>query len=128
MWPNDEPLNIDIEDQIRAANRVPRLSVGFRSRVMDEALRVRQRTLSLHRIQTLTTSFLAASLLLFLPGYYHSLQNPASWASPTAVSSTWTAPPITMPGVSTADAFEWGLVQAELADRTASARIIRGAL
>jgi len=125
MWSNDE---LDVEGCVRAAERLPQPSLTFRTRVLDEALRVRHRSLSLHRIQTLTSSFLAASLLLFLPGYYHTLRNPIGWPSPTAVSSSWTVATLPTPSLGTADAYEWGLVQAALADRDESARIIRGAL
>lgn len=129
MWLNDEDPGRTIEDCVRAADQLPHLPVAFRSRVLDEALRVRHRSLSLHRVQALTTSFLAASLLLFLPGYYHTLHNPISWPSPTTTyAPNWTA--ASLPDVShvSADAYEWGLVQAALADRTASARIIGAAL
>jgi len=125
MWSNDE---LDVEGCVRAAERLPRPSLTFRTRVLDEALRVRHRSLSLHRIQTLTSSFLAASLLLFLPGYYHTLRNPVGWPSTTAVSSSWTVATLPTPSLRTADAYEWSLVQAALADRDESARIIRGAL
>jgi hypothetical protein len=128
MWLNDEDAGRTIEDCVRAADALPQLPVAFRSRVLDEALRVRHRSLSLHRVQALTTSFLAASLLLFLPGYYHTLNNPISWPSTSTLAPSWTM--ATRPDVShvSADAYEWSLVQAALADRSESARIIRGAL
>jgi hypothetical protein len=122
MWSNEE---LDVEACVRSAERLPQPSLSFRNRVLDEALRVRHRSLSLHRIQTLTSSFLAASLLLFLPGYYHTLRNPSGTA---AAGSSRTVATLPTPSLATADAYEWGLVQAALADRNESARIIRGAL
>ena len=128
MWSNDEDTGRTIEDCVRAADQLPLLPVAFRSRVLDEALRVRHRSLSLHRIQALTTSILAASLLLFLPGYYHTLHNPISWPSASSFTPSWTVATLPTPSLGSADAYEWSLVQAALADRTESARIIRAAL
>jgi hypothetical protein len=126
-WNEANPADRDIIACVKAADRVPRLPIAFRHRVLDEALKVRQRAVSLHRIQALTTSLLAASLLLVLPGLYRQWQNPGGWPAPTAVTGNWTTV-VPTPLVGTADAFEWSLVQSQLADRSESLRILRGAL
>jgi hypothetical protein len=130
MWWNDEQPLSDVEACLRAADKVSQPSLAFRTRVLDEALTVRHRSLSLHRIQTLTSSFLAASLLLFLPGYYHSLRSPLprTLTTPTAVASAWSTEALPSPSLLAADAYEWGLVQAALAERDQSARALRGSL
>uniref|UniRef100_A0A7C2NWW4 Uncharacterized protein n=1 Tax=Schlesneria paludicola TaxID=360056 RepID=A0A7C2NWW4_9PLAN len=126
-WTDESPRP-DIVACLQSADRLRPPSLAFRTRVLDEALRVRQRSLSLHRIQTLTTSLLAAGLLMFLPGYYRSLHEPVSWTAPPTVATSWTAASLPVPTVRTADAYEWALVQAALAERDESMRIIRGAL
>jgi len=135
MWSSDGQCAL--EELIRAAEPTPQPTSAFRQQVLGEALVARRRSESVQRIQVLTTIFLAASVLLFLPGYYHGLRydrqtEPAMAGTVDAYDSYFSRVGLAAMAVAepirSTDGFEWNLIQAEFAARDHSARAFGGAL
>lgn len=125
MSPFHEPQRSLAEEWLASAARLPTTTDTFRARVLHESYRAQQHSVSLQRIQTLTTSLLAATLLLCLPGYYHSLRDP----EPTTRTSSAARALESRPHLGTSsDSYEWGLVESALAFRDSSARQLLGTL
>lgn len=125
LW-NDEPDHGSAEEWLSQAGNLPLISAQYRARVMEAALATQRQSLSLHHIQTVVTSVLAAGLLLCLPGYYQSLRpttaKPTLPLMPTRLSITPSSATLS------SDSYEWGLVESALAARDQSARRITGTL
>lgn len=134
MWSNDD---LAIEELIRAAEPMPRLTGSFRQQVLVQAVHAKRRSDSVQRVQTLTTMLLAVALFVFLPGYYHRAQAggvPITYSmaaesddypsfSRIATASMAVAQPLL-----SNDAFESSLIEAELAVKVHSARAFGAAL
>lgn len=132
MWPPDNLDQPSVADWVAQGAALPRLSSDLRRRILGQATVAHRRSQSVERIQKLTTSLLAAALLLWLPAYYRLLRDDGL---PPAVPSTenwrtaiYESPMAALPSAVAADGFEWGLVQAELTVRDYSARAFRDAL
>ncbi|MDX1966698.1 MAG: hypothetical protein SFV23_05960 [Planctomycetaceae bacterium] len=125
MWQNDDSELTAAEEWIASVARLPKTTPGFRTRVLESAFQAQRRSMSWHRVQTLTSSLLAATVLLCLPGYYSTLRGPmtVSPASPAPMNF-----PVAAAGLSGCDSFEWALVESALAARHHSARILQQTL
>lgn len=135
MWSLDDNSPHATEDWIASAARLPLMTDSFRARVLHQSYRAQSQSRSLQRIQTLTSSLLAAAFLLCLPGYYQSLRDPLSTQRPPRPVVAWQSPALRAlpPAVSPADGrssdhYEWLLVESALAARDTSARFLRGSL
>lgn len=125
MWWNDELNRGSTEEWLSQAGDLPMISAHYRARVMEAALATQRQSLSLHHIQTVVTSVLAAGLLLCLPGYYQSLRPTATKPSGPMMPSRLYTPSVAN---RSSDSYEWGLVESALAARDQSARRITGTL
>ncbi len=122
MWQTDNSEPTSAEEWIASVASLPKPTPGFRARVLESAFQAQRHSMSWQRVQTLTTSLLAATLLLCLPGYYHRLRDPLP-ASPPAGSALNL--PMLATGLSGSDSFEWALVESALAARSHSARVLQ---
>lgn len=125
MWQSDDSELTAAEEWIASVARLPETTPGFRARVLESAFQAQRHSMSWHRVQTLTSSLLAATVLLCLPGYYHTLRDPMS-VNPAAASPMNL--PVVAAGFSGSDSFEWALVESALAARSHSARILQQTL
>lgn len=126
MWSTENNDLIETEALIRDAAWMPQPTSLFRSRVLTTAAKEQGKARRLERLQWLSLLTLAASLLWWLP----SVSSSSAMISPTTASTA-----VPDPGATASqhrwklvDEYEWGLVQAAIAQKSHSAVLIRGLL
>ncbi len=123
MWSPEAEEPNTIEALVALAGRMPLSTDTFRGRVLAEAFQAQRQSRSSTQIEGAITAGLLAGLLIGLPGYYHSLRQPAS---PPVVGQVAWKPPADFP--TGTDGYEWSLIEAELSARDHSAKALRGSL